>query len=493
MMKQISYDNLLSQVEEGIFSAICNDSRKVVPGSVFVAIKGYSFDGHEKIADAIEAGAKAIVYDNEAYVQENFGGGSLEDVVFVKAESTSRRALAFLADAFYGHPSSNLKLVGITGTNGKTTTVTLLYNLFTALGYECGMLSTISNRIGSNEEFEAVNTTSDPLTINSLLKRMNDKGCEFCFMEVSSIGVEQDRVAGLNFKVGIFSNLTHDHLEYHKTFAEYLRCKKLFFDTLGKDAFAITNIDDRNGLVMTQNTKAQISTYSLCKSADHHCKIVEECFEGMALNVDGSEIWTRLIGRHNAYNLLAAYSTALSLGFTKEEVLVAMSRVEGAKGRLENIRYVKKDLAIVLDYAHTPDALENVLDTLRAIAPERELITVFGCGGDRDATKRPEMGKIAAEKSNRVIVTSDNSRSEDTAEIMKQIVAGMDLNGRSRTLRIADRAEAIRTAIMTAQQGSTILLAGKGHETYQILGNVKNHFDEREVVAEVLQELDQLN
>ncbi|MCF0174540.1 MAG: UDP-N-acetylmuramoyl-L-alanyl-D-glutamate--2,6-diaminopimelate ligase [Bacteroidales bacterium] len=483
-----TYTNLLKSVEEGKYTAICSDSRKVVPGSVFVAIKGYTFDGHEKIADAIAAGAYAIVYDNEVLVGATDYKNS-DKVVFVKAETTSRRALAFLADAFYGHPSSKLRLVGITGTNGKTTTVTLLYNLFTALGYECGMLSTISNRIGSNEEFETTNTTSDPLTINSLMKRMNDKGCEFCFMEVSSVGVEQDRIAGLDFKVGIFSNLTHDHLDYHKTFAEYLRCKKLFFDRLDKSAIAITNVDDKNGLVMVQNTEAKTVTYSLSKSADHHCKIVEECFEGMNLIIDGENIWTRLIGRHNAYNLLAAYATAISLGFTKEEVLVALSKVDGAKGRLENIRYPKRDLSIIIDYAHTPDALENVLNALRDIAEGRKIITLFGCGGDRDATKRPEMGKIAADLSDRVIVTSDNSRSEKTEDIMKEIVAGMDLSGRSKALKIADRAEAIRTAIVTAEPGSVILLAGKGHETYQILDNVKRHFDEREVVAEVLAEL----
>ena len=377
--------------------------------------------------------------------------------------------------------------MGITGTNGKTTTVTLLYRMFTGLGYSCGLLSTIANYVGSRGS-EAVNTTSDPLTINSLLNEMVEAGCEYCFMEVSSIGVEQDRVAGLKFKAGIFSNLTHDHLDYHKTFAEYLRCKKLFFDTLDKEAYAITNIDDRNGMVMMQNTKAKVVTYSCRSIADHTCRIIEQSFEGMLLRIDGRESWSGLIGQHNAYNLLALYTTAVTLGADPEETLIAMSALRPAPGRLENIKG-PKDISVIIDYAHTPDALENVLKTLREIAPDHELICLFGCGGDRDRTKRPEMARIAEKMADRIIVTSDNSRTEKTTDIMADIKAGLELSGRAKSLFIEDREQAIRTAIMIAGQGATILLAGKGHETYQIIGKEKHHFDEKEIVNGIFAEM----
>ena len=459
-------------------SAVCNDSRKVIPGALFVAVKGFAVDGHAYIATAVKKGAAVIVYEDAAAVE----AVKEKDVTLVKAES-SRYALAIIAANFYDNPSEKLTLVGITGTNGKTTTVTLLHRMFTAMGYSCGLLSTIANYVGTKGT-EAVNTTSDPLTINSLLAEMVDAGCGYCFMEVSSIGVEQDRVAGLRFKAGIFSNLTHDHLDYHKTFAEYLRCKKMFFDTLPSDAYAITNIDDRNGLVMVQNTKAEIVTYSLRSIADHTCRVMEQSFEGMLLKIDGIEAWSALIGLHNAYNLLAIYTTAVVLGADPEEVLVAMSTLKPAPGRLENIRG-PKDISVIIDYAHTPDALENVLKTLREIAPDRELICLFGCGGDRDRTKRPEMAAIAQKMADRIVVTSDNSRTEKTSDIMADIKAGMDLAGRSRSLFIEDREEAIRTAIMIAGQGATILLAGKGHETYQIIGTEKRHFDEKEIVSEI--------
>jgi UDP-N-acetylmuramoyl-L-alanyl-D-glutamate--2,6-diaminopimelate ligase len=408
-----------------------------------------------------------------------------EGITLVQVGS-SRHALAIIAANFYDNPSEKLTLVGITGTNGKTTTVTLLHRMFTALGYNCGLLSTIANYVG-NRGTEAVNTTSDPITINSLMSEMVDAGCEYCFMEVSSIGVEQERVAGLKFKVGIFSNLTHDHLDYHKTFAEYLRCKKMFFDTLPADAYAITNIDDRNGMVMVQNTKAQVVTYSCRKIADHTCRIIEQSFEGMQLRMDGCESWSSLIGIHNAYNLLAIYTTAIVLGADRQEALVALSSLRPAPGRLENIRG-PRDISVIIDYAHTPDALENVLKTLREIAPDRELICLFGCGGDRDKTKRPEMAQIAQKLSDRIIVTSDNSRTEKTSDIMADIKAGLDLSGRSRSLFIEDREEAIRTAIMIASQGATILLAGKGHETYQIIGTEKRHFDEKQIVTDIFKE-----
>lgn len=462
--------------------SICADSRKVVHGSLFVAVKGYTVDGHEYISRAIGKGARVIVYEDQQALDFQLAAADSEGIVLVKAQS-SRHALAVMAANFYGNPSEKLTLVGITGTNGKTTTATLLYRMFTAMGYSCGLLSTIANYVGSKGT-EAVNTTSDPLTINSLLNEMVEAGCAYCFMEVSSIGVEQERVTGLRFKAGIFSNLTHDHLDYHRTFAEYLRCKKLFFDNLDPQAWAITNIDDRNGRVMVQNTKAKVVTYSLRSIADHTCRIMEHSFEGMLLRMDGVEAWTSLIGKHNAYNLLAIYTTAVTLGADPEEVLVAMSTLKPAPGRLENIRG-PRDLSVIIDYAHTPDALENVLKTLRETAPDRELICLFGCGGDRDKTKRPEMAAIAQKLADRVIVTSDNSRTEPTAEIMADIKAGLDISGRARTLFIEDREEAIRTAVMIAGQGATILLAGKGHETYQIIGTEKRHFDEKEIVQDI--------
>ena len=460
-------------------SSVCNDSRKVAHGSLFIAVKGFASDGHTYIATAIGKGACAIVCEDMDMARSQVAQAGAEGITLVQVES-SRHALAIIAANFYDNPSEKLTLVGITGTNGKTTTVTLLHRMFTALGYNCGLLSTIANYVG-NRGTEAANTTSDPITINSLMSEMVDAGCEYCFMEVSSIGVEQERVAGLKFKVGIFSNLTHDHLDYHKTFAEYLRCKKLFFDTLPADAYAITNIDDRNGMVMVQNTKAQVVTYSCRKIADHTCRIIEQSFEGMLLRMDEKESWSCLIGMHNAYNLLAIYTTALVLGSDPQEVLVALSSLRPAPGRLENIRG-PRDISVIIDYAHTPDALENVLKTLREIAPDRELICLFGCGGDRDKTKRPEMAAIAQKLADRIVVTSDNSRTEKTSDIMADIKAGMDTSGRARSLFIEDREEAIRTAIMIASQGATILLAGKGHETYQIIGTEKRHFDEKEIV-----------
>lgn len=459
--------------------SVCADSRKVSHGALFIAVKGFAVDGHEYISRAIGKGARVIVYEDQKVLEQQIAATDTDGIVLVKAES-SRHALAVIAANFYDNPSEKLTLVGITGTNGKTTTVTLLHRMFTAMGYSCGLLSTIANYVGTKGT-EAVNTTSDPLTINSLLAEMVDAGCEYCFMEVSSIGVEQERVTGLKFKAGIFSNLTHDHLDYHKTFAEYLRCKKLFFDTLPSDAYAITNIDDRNGMVMVQNTKAEVVTYSVRSIADHTCRVMEQSFEGMLLKIDGIETWSALIGLHNAYNLLAIYTTAVVLGAEPEEVLVAMSTLKPAPGRLENIRG-PKDISVIIDYAHTPDALENVLKTLREIAPDRELICLFGCGGDRDRTKRPEMAAIAQKLADRIIVTSDNSRTEKTSDIMADIKEGMDISGRSRSLFIEDREEAIRTAIMIAGQGATILLAGKGHETYQIIGTEKRHFDEKEIV-----------
>ena len=477
------------------FTLITADSRKVIPGALFVAVRGYASDGHDYIQSAIEKGATGIICEHvpeeirrssrrmtEDNVSSPYGltGGS--NVQFEIVEN-SRKALALAADEFYDHPSRKLKLVGITGTNGKTTTVTLLYRLFMGMGYQCGLLSTIANYVGE-ERLETENTTADPITINSLMARMVEKGCEYCFMEVSSIGVEQDRVTGLDFAMGIFSNLTHDHLDYHKTFAEYLRCKKLFFDTLPKQAIALINTDDKNGPVMVQNTAAKVVTYSVKGLADHTARMLEQSFDGMLLRIDGTDTWCRLIGEHNAYNLLAIYSAAVCLGMPKEETLVALSALGQAPGRLENIRG-PKGISVVVDYAHTPDAMENVLKTLRAIAPERQLICLFGCGGDRDRTKRPEMAQVAERLADRIVVTSDNPRTEDPQAIIDEILKGLSPAAMAKTLVICDRREAIRTAILTAPENATILLAGKGHETYQIIGKEKRHFDEKEIIEEV--------
>ena len=482
------------------YTIITADSRKVVPGALFVAVRGYASDGHDYILSAIEKGAKGIICEEIPEGAKAFSSASLRDPVRANAPEkasapsvdfevveNSRKALALAADEFYGHPSRKLKLVGITGTNGKTTTVTLLYRLFMGMGYQCGLLSTIANYVGE-ERLETDNTTADPITINSLMARMVEKGCEYCFMEVSSIGVEQDRVTGLNFAMGIFSNLTHDHLDYHKTFAEYLRCKKLFFDMLPKTAVALINTDDKNGPVMVQNTAAKVVTYSVKGLADHTARVLEQSFDGMLLKIDGTDTWCRLIGEHNAYNLLAIYSAAIGLGLSKEETLVALSALGQAPGRLENLRG-PKGISVVVDYAHTPDAMENVLKTLRAIAPERQLICLFGCGGDRDRTKRPEMAQVAEKLADRIIVTSDNPRTEDPQAIIDEILKGLSPAAMVKTLVIADRREAIRTAILTAPQDATILLAGKGHETYQIIGKEKRHFDEKEIVNDVFKTL----
>ena len=473
-------------------SAVCCDSRKVTPGAAFIAVRGFAGDGHEFIASAIEKGASAVLYEDEEALRgqlEGLDGAVREKVALVRVPD-SRYAVAMAADAFYGHPSRSLTLVGITGTNGKTTTVTLLYHLFTNLGYRCGLLSTIANYVG-DRMLETANTTADPITINSLMREMVDEGCEYCFMEVSSIGMEQERVAGLDFNIGIFSNLTHDHLDYHKTFAEYLRCKKLFFDSLPASAYAVTNADDRNGMVMVQNTAAKVVTYSCRSIADHTCRIEEQSFDAMQLRIDGREVWTRLIGQHNAYNLLAIYTAAVICGATEDEALLQISRLESAKGRLETLRG-PKDISVIIDYAHTPDAMENVLRTLREIGPKKNIVCLFGCGGDRDKTKRPEMAAVAEKYSDRIFVTSDNSRTERTEDILEDIRKGFSPEGLARALFIADRKEAIRAAVTLSPAGSVILLAGKGHETYQIIGTEHRHFDEREIVGEVFKTMGQL-
>ena len=459
---------------------ICFDSRKCTPGSLFVAVDGNLSDGHRYIAKAVENGAVAVVYQNPEY--DGKAGGATAVRV-----ADSRGALALMASDFYGNPSSKLTLVGVTGTNGKTTTATLLYELFTQLGYHCGLLSTIANYIG-RKQLPTDHTTPDPIELNSLLAAMVDSGCQYCFMEVSSHSIDQERIKGLTFAGGIFSNITHDHLDYHKTFDNYLRCKKRFFDNLPASAFALVNIDDRNGSVMVQNTAARVYTYSCGSMADFRCRIMDQTMEGMLLKMDGTQLWTMFIGAHNAHNLLAVYGTAILLGADKDEVLTIMSKLRAVNGRLEYLRGGNNVTAVV-DYAHTPDALENVLKTLRETARGEYLICVFGCGGDRDKTKRPEMGAIAGKYADRVVVTSDNPRHENPLDIMNDIKAGMDTKVRAKSVFIADRKEAIRSAIMFAPEGGVVLVAGKGHEDYLIVGDQKMHFDDKEVIAEIFDEL----
>jgi len=463
-------------------SNITFDSRDCTKNSMFIAVNGTEVDGHKFIASAIDKGAEVIIYEedipaqkgNQEYIEE-------DNIVYIRVEN-SRLALAVIAANFYDNPSYKLNLVGVTGTNGKTTIATLLYQLFTSLGYECGLISTIANYIG-RDIYATEHTTPDPIALNKLIHNMVEKGCEYCFMEVSSHSLAQDRVSSLSFKGAIFTNLTHDHLDYHKTFAEYLRCKKLLFDHLDKGAFAITNIDDKNGEVMLQNTKASKYTYSLRAAADFNVKIIEQTLDGNLLKINGTEIWTRFIGKHNAHNLAAVYAAATLLGVSKDETLTAISGLKAVSGRLE---YIKggDGITAVVDYAHTPDALENVLTTLKGIKTKGNLIAVFGCGGNRDKTKRPEMGVIAAKYADKVVVTSDNPRHEDPDLIIKDIKDGMDKDARRKSLFITNRKEAIRTALTIADKNDIVLIAGKGHEDYQIIGDTKYHLDDKEIIKE---------
>lgn len=473
LLNNIQIVTILGNKETEIKS-LCFDSREVKEGSLFVALKGVTSDGHDFITKAIESGAVAIVCEILPSVKCNATIVQVED---------SHKAMGYLASNYFDKPSEKLKMVGITGTNGKTTTVTLLYQLFTKLGYKCGLLSTIANYVG-NRQVPSTHTTPDPLEINTLLSQMVETGCEYCFMEVSSHSIDQDRICGLNFTGAIFSNITHDHLDYHKTFQEYIRVKKSFFDNLPSTAFALTNIDDRNGMVMLQNTPARKYRYSCLTPADFNCRIIEKGLDGMLIKIDNREVWTKFIGAHNAYNLLAVYSAAILLGGDRDEVLVQLSSLQSVSGRLEYIKGFK-DLTAVVDYAHTPDALENVLKTLRDCAGESEVVTVFGCGGNRDKTKRPEMAQIAAKYSDKVIVTSDNPRFEEPEAIIEDIKAGFTAKERASALFITDRREAIRTAILMSKEGSIILVAGKGHENYQDVKGVKHHFDDKEVISEV--------
>lgn len=465
------HGNSSREVSELVF-----DSRKATENSLYIAIKGTVSDGHSFISSAIEKGASAIVCEELPEVLA-------ENITYIQVKDSSK-ALGHLASNFYGNPSRKLKLVGVTGTNGKTSVSTLLFDVFKNLGYDSALLSTVEIRIG-DQIIPATHTTPDVITINKILAEAVEKGCEFAFMEVSSHGIAQNRIEGLHFKVAGFTNLTHDHLDYHKTFSEYLKTKKRFFDELEDTAIAITNVDDKNGNIMLQNTKAKKKSYALKTMADYHGKLLEVDFNGMLLNFNGKEFWTTLTGKFNVYNLLLVFGIARELGFEQDEILQAVSKLKRVSGRFETF---KSDGGIffIVDYAHTPDALENILDSINDIRTKNErLITVFGCGGDRDHSKRPEMGNIATKKSTLAIITSDNPRTEDPAQIIKEIEAGVEPQNFSKYTSIPDRKEAIKMAIKFAEPKDIVLVAGKGHETYQEINGVKHHFDDKETINEL--------
>ncbi len=453
------------------------DSRKVSPGFLFVASKGTQSDGHAFIEKAITAGATAIVCE---VLPENID----ERITYVTVKN-SARSLGIICGNFYGNPSKKLKLVGVTGTNGKTTVATLLYKLFGGLGHRCGLLSTVENRIVDNV-LSTTHTTPDPIQINELLVKMIEAGCTHCFMEVSSHAADQGRIDGLHFTGGLFTNITHDHLDYHRTFESYIRAKKIFFDLLTPDAFALVNIDDKRGMIMLQNCKARKQTYALQKMADFKAKILTNSIEGLELEIENRTVWFKLIGDFNAYNLLAVYGAAVLLGENAEGVLLKLSSMTGAVGRFELVLPGGKFTAIV-DYAHTPDALKNVLETISHFrSGQEQVISIFGCGGNRDKSKRPLMAAIACKYSDKVIFTSDNPRDEEPMEIIKEMQKGVGPTEAKKTLVMLDREEAIKTACMMAKEKDIILVAGKGHETYQEIKGVKNPFDDREVVMRML-------
>ncbi|HZX74620.1 MAG TPA: UDP-N-acetylmuramoyl-L-alanyl-D-glutamate--2,6-diaminopimelate ligase [Cyclobacteriaceae bacterium] len=458
-------------------SGICFDSRQVKPGFLFIAIKGVQSDGHAFITKAVSSGAAAIV-------AENFPETLSDKAVYVTVKNSSK-ALGIIASNFYGNPSSKLKLVGVTGTNGKTTVATLLFKLFTSFGYRCGMLSTVVNRI-VDKDFVATHTTPDPIQINELLIKMLEENCTHCFMEVSSHAADQNGIEGLHFIGALFTNITHDHLDYHHTFESYIRAKKSFFDGLSSDAFALVNVDDKRGMVMLQNTKAKKQTYGIKKMADFKAKIVTNSIEGLELEIADRNVWFKLIGDFNAYNLLTVYGAACLLGEDSETVLLKLSALTGAPGRFETVLPGSKFTAI-LDYAHTPDALKNVLETIEHFRTGQEqIISVVGCGGDRDKTKRPLMAAVACKYSTKVIFTSDNPRSEDPMEIIREMQTGIGPSDVRKTLVMVNREEAIKTACMLAKEKDIILVAGKGHENYQEIRGVKYPFDDKEVMERML-------
>ena len=457
------------------------DSRQVSLNDLFVAVRGVAVDGHTYIDQAVNQGALVIVC-------EELPNRMVNGITYVQVQN-SKKALAVIASNFYGTPSENLKLVGVTGTNGKTTVATLLYTLFQKAGYKVGLISTVAIYVGE-ERFDTSHTTPDSLTINLYLKQMNDAGVEFCFMEVSSHGIHQERTEALHLAGGVFTNLSHDHLDYHKTFKEYRDVKKRFFDQLPKKAFALTNADDKNGRFMLQNTKAKQKTYALKSHADYHGKILENSFEGLLMRINDHEVWAKLVGRFNAYNMVAVYAVADLLQLETSETLQYLSSLSNVRGRFQYMISPTKITAIV-DYAHTPDALDNILQTINEIRTRNEqLITVVGCGGDRDREKRPVMGRIAAEKSDKIIFTNDNPRTEDPNTIIKEIEAGVSPVDYKKTLSIMDRLQAIRTACQMANANDIILIAGKGHETYQEINGVRSEFDDYKIVKEELEKME---
>ena len=472
LLKNVSPIETVGSADKEI-AGVSIDSRLVRDGHLFIAMKGTQVDGHKYIPKAIELGATAILL-------EDMPEDKTEGVTYIKVASTED-ASGKVATAFYGYPSEKLQLVGVTGTNGKTTIATLLYNMFRKMGYKCGLLSTVCNYI-DGEAVPADHTTPDPIELNYLLSRMVEAGCEYAFMECSSHAIHQKRIGGLKFRGGIFTNLTRDHLDYHKTFENYRDAKKAFFDMLDKDAFAVTNADDKNGMVMVQNCKAKVLTYSTRSMADYKARILECHFEGLYLDIDGKEVGVQFIGKFNVSNLLAVYSAAVELGKTPDEVLLVLSTLKSVSGRLEPVRSGNGVTAVV-DYAHTPDAIVNVIQALRDVMNGKgQLITVCGCGGNRDKGKRPIMAREAVKASDKVILTSDNPRKEDPEAILDDMEAGLTPAEKKAVLRITDRRQAIRTAVAIAQPGDVILIAGKGHEDYQIIGDVKHHFDDREEV-----------
>lgn len=452
------------------------DSRKAGAGTLFFAQKGTRVDGHTFIGAVVAAGAVAVVC-------EQLPPDLSAEVAYVLVKDVAA-VTGLIAAAFYGHPTGTMKVIGVTGTNGKTTVATLLYTLFSKLGYTCGLVSTVQNHIGA-DIVPATHTTPDPVSLQGLFRRMADAGCSHVFMEVSSHAIHQQRIAGIRFDGGIFTNITHDHLDYHVTFDEYIRVKKMFFDQLDKKAFALTNADDKRGMVMLQNTRADKKTYSLRIPADFKGKVLENDLDGLQMNINKTDVHFRLSGLFNAYNLLAVYGTAVLMGEDGMEALAALSNMSGAAGRFETYRSVKDRVLGIIDYAHTPDALLNVLTTIRQFAGQRQVITVVGCGGDRDKTKRPVMAEVACEHSDKVVLTSDNPRSEDPEAILNDMESGLTFAHKKKTLRITDRREAIKTACSLAAEDDVILLAGKGHEHYQEIGGVRHHFDDKEVLLEM--------
>lgn len=470
ILQDVKFIDIINDKGDINIKGLTFDSRKVEKGYMFIAEKGEQTDGHLFIDKAIEKGAEVVVCEVLPKEQK-------KDIEYIKVKDSSY-ALGILARNYYNNPTKNIKLIGITGTNGKTTTVTLLYRLFTCLGFHCGLLSTIENKI-LDETYPTERTTMDSIAINDMLSKMVDKGCEYAFMEVSSHAVVQNRIAGLTFTGAVFSNITLDHLDYHKTFENYIKAKKKFFDDLPSTAFALTNIDDKNGEVMISNTKAKKYKYSLNTMADFKAKIIDDCFDGLHLDIDNQEIYSHLVGKFNAYNLLAIYSVAILCGLKKEDVLIQISNLHPANGRFESY-HLKNGAVAIIDYAHTPDALENVLKTINSIKGSSKVITVVGCGGDRDTSKRPIMAELAERLSDILILTSDNPRTEEPMEIINQMKQGLQKDDNYYCL--VDRHEAIRLGCSLAKKGDIVLVAGKGHENYQEINHVKHHFDDKEEV-----------